>query len=125
MDDGSSQWLAQAKKDLGTAKYLHNGKRHEESAFFCQQSVEKSLKSLVLSRDHELIKTHDLVFLAKRVSLPSEFEQTCKELTLIYVHVRYPDAVVNIKDLNKKSKRYLISAEGVLKWVRAQLSAKA
>ena len=66
------------------------------------------------------MKTHDLAFLANKVNLPTSLVGNCKELTLVYLHVRYPDTP-EIKDIKEKARRYVQSAEEILLWVKEQL----
>ncbi len=112
-------WWEQAKRDFDTAKFLYNGKKYEESALFSQQTIEKSLKALLLKKE-KIIKTHDLLFLAEKVKLPENLKENCKELSLIYVHARYPDTG-EIKDKKNKAKIYLSYVDKVLKWIEKQL----
>ena len=66
-------WIKKAREDLSTAKYNFDGEKYEAAAFFAQQSAEKSLKSVYLKLFKELIKTHDLVLLARKIDAPKEF----------------------------------------------------
>jgi len=43
-------WWKQAKADLQTAEVNLHQERHYAAVFFCQQAVEKALKTLVLKR---------------------------------------------------------------------------
>ncbi len=85
------RWWNKAKKDLGTAEYLFNGKRYEDASFFCQQSAEKALKAVLLKKKGKIIKIHDLVILAKHVQLDPALTKDCARLTFVYVDTRYPD----------------------------------
>ena len=84
-------WWNQAVRDLDTAEYLFKGKRCKEASLFCQQAVEKGLKTVLLKNKKELIKIHDLVELGKLVNLGERFYNDCERLTGIYIDVRYPD----------------------------------
>ena len=61
MKQAVKSWWNQTLKDIDTAKALYKIKKHDYSSFWCQQAGEKALKTLLLKRGHELIKTHDLV----------------------------------------------------------------
>jgi len=113
-------WLASAERDLSTARYLFKGKKFEPAAFFCQQSVEKAFKAIVIERNRKLVKTHDLVFLARSVHLPPDKEQVCKELTMAYIATRYPDVPVIIQK-KERARQFLKFAKEVLEWAREQL----
>ncbi len=114
------EWFEQANKDFSTAKYLASGKKYVESAFYCQQSVEKAFKAVLLQKESSLIKTHDLLFLAERIKLPVEMRNICKELSLIYIYSRYPTDL-EVKNLNSKVKKYLVFTKEILEWTKKQL----
>lgn len=63
-------WWKQAEADLNSAKNSFNSKDYYVCAFLCQQAVEKALKALLFKKGFELIKTHDLVLLAKKINAP-------------------------------------------------------
>ena len=120
MDEEIKRWFEKAKRDLEVAEYLFNGHKYEECSFFSQQSVEKSLKALILKKEKRIIKTHDLLFLAEKVDLPVELKLNCRELTVIYTYVRYPDTT-KLNDIEIKAQRYTNTAREVLIWVQKQL----
>ncbi len=57
----AENWFRQSKADLKTAKNSFNSKDYYASIFWCQQAVEKALKSRILEKKSELMKFHDLV----------------------------------------------------------------
>lgn len=120
MEKAVTRWFEQAKDDLGAAQYNFEGKKYKLAAFMCQQSAEKALKAVLLSKTGKIRKIHDLVELGKNVDLPSELLNSCKELTLAYIYSRYPD-IKEVKNLNKIVKKFLKVAEDILKWARKQL----
>ena len=83
--------VEQAKNDYDTAKFNFNGKKYNYAAFLCQQAVEKALKSLLLEKTGNIRKIHDLVELGKEVELSETLLGDVKQLTLAYIHSRYPD----------------------------------
>jgi HEPN domain-containing protein len=85
------KWLEKAKQDFDVAKYLFKGKKYEEASFFCQQAVEKALKSLSLKTREEIRKSHDLIVLGNDVKLPENLLEKCKDLSNVYIVSRYPD----------------------------------
>lgn len=117
------RWLEQAERDADVAGTLFASKKYEYSSFWAQQAAEKALKTLLLKNGLELIKTHDLVLLAKKVKAPTEIIETCKQLTPVYVETRYPD--VDETGFRKYSKQEteedLASMTEVMKWVKKQL----
>ena len=100
-------WQDSSKKDFDTAKYLFDGRKYEESAFFCQQAVEKVLKALLLKKTKELLKIHDLVLLAKKVNAPKEIIISCSKITPAYIDSRYPDLFRKYSEKNSKKKKLL------------------
>ncbi|MCS7094158.1 MAG: HEPN domain-containing protein [Candidatus Aenigmarchaeota archaeon] len=76
----AENWFKQSKADLKTAEDCFKDKNYYAVAFFCQQAVEKSLKGLfiVKKRDYP-IKTHNLLELAKELSLPDEIVKIARE----------------------------------------------
>jgi len=113
------KWFEQAENDLNAARNSVTTKNFDWACFQAQQAAEKGLKALLLQRHAKIIRTHDLVFLSTEVNLPENFKDACKELTLIYVHVRYPTAT-EVRDLKNKSSKYIIVVEELLKWIEKQ-----
>src|SRR3989344_9350293 len=89
----TTKWLKQAEKDLDTAKYNIDGERTDAGLFFLQQSAEKALKAVYIKKFKDLLKTHDLVLLSKKVNAPKNISDKCKKLTLVYQYTRYPDVI--------------------------------
>jgi len=118
--DKFKEWMKKAKEDLNAAKFTYKGKFYRVTAFFSQQAVEKALKSLQLKQTNRYDKIHDLVILARKLSLPKDIEDKCKEISPAYVYDRYPD-LPKIKNIKGKSKELLSYAEEVLKWIENKL----
>lgn len=114
------KWYNQAKKDLDTARFNFDGGKYEAAAFFCQQAVEKALKALYIKRFKRLLKTHDLVLLAKNLKLPKNFVDLCKELSPAYIYTRYPDAIP-AEDIKEITKNFIKYSEEVLEWIKGKL----
>ena len=64
----ASAWLEKSRKDLWRAENVLtlDPPDTEDCLFHCQQAVEKSLKALLVWRDHPFRKTHDLVELTRQ-----------------------------------------------------------
>lgn len=62
----------------------------EEVAFHSQQAAEKALKAVLIKKTGELIKTHELVFLARKVGAPAHLVDDCKDLNELFASTRYP-----------------------------------
>src|SRR3990167_5754487 len=83
------EWFSQALRDFDTAKYNIEGARFESGAFFLQQSAEKALKSVYIKKFKTLLKTHDLVLLAKKLHAPEKIIGYCRDLNPAYSYTRY------------------------------------
>lgn len=77
MKEDIKNWLDKAKEDLKTAKILLENRRFDDCALYCQQSIEKALKSLYLKIREEIPKIHDISNLAKRLKLPEKLIDYC------------------------------------------------
>lgn len=120
MKKEAENWFLQAKNDLQAAIHSFQSEDYGWACFQVQQAVEKGLKAILIHRENNLIKTHDLVFLAQKVSLPEEFAVICRELTSIYLYIRYPDTA-EVKDIKGKASRYIRIGEEILQWAETQL----
>src|SRR3990172_10442580 len=86
-------WLLFAENDLKTAKAALADDIPSNACFLAQQTVEKSLKGLILVTNQDIPKTHDLLFLLKKSGL-SQFREECLFLDKFYIPTRYPDAIL-------------------------------
>ncbi len=84
-----SKWMKYAERDLEIAVKMAS-EYPEDSVFHCQQAAEKALKAVFIKKFGELIKTHELVFLARKVGLPEELLIDCKDLNESSAATRYP-----------------------------------
>lgn len=121
MREEVKNWWEQANKDFNAAKDSFNCGHFEWACFQMQQSAEKALKAVLILKENKIIKTHDLVFLADKAHLPLELKETCKELTLMYLPVRYPDSA-EIRDIRQKAEKLFSFVEEILQWTEKQLS---
>lgn len=120
MKKEAENWIMQAKNDLKASTHSFQSEDYGWACFQVQQAVEKGLKAILISKENNLIKTHDLIFLGQKVQLPEAFVAVCKELSGIYLYIRYPDAA-EVKDIKGKALRYISIAEEILQWVQTQL----
>ncbi len=90
------QWLDKATADFEAAEQLstRGGRFREIVAFHCQQAVEKYLKALLVQRQVEFPKTHDIAKLLDRVATvdlaTAELLSDADALTPFGVEARYP-----------------------------------
>jgi len=120
MKEETKRWWEKAQDDLEKARILFKNKKYDGTVFFCQQSIEKGLKAVMLKEKNTLKKIHDLVALGKEVALPSNLLEYCKEITSSYIYARYPD-IEEQEDMEGIAKRFLIFSEEVLQWIRKKL----
>ena len=123
MKEEIKKWIEQAKADFDTAKINFNGKRYYASVLFCQQCLEKALKALWLKQLKKSFPyIHDLTFFMKKLKLPKEFENICKDLTSAYAETRYPTDVIPLKKFSKQdSKEVLDKTKEVLEWIKKRI----
>ncbi len=57
-------WWKQAIDDLEKARILFKTEKFDGAVFFCQQAVEKSLKSLCLLNFKDIPKGHSIIYFA-------------------------------------------------------------
>ena len=85
--------VAQARRDLESARINRDAERYEVAAFLAQQAVEKFLKAAwmgVLRRDQP--HSHSLLELARPFEMPAGLGPRLAYLNLDYTVARYPDA---------------------------------
>ena len=87
-------WLAQAVRDLEQARSSAREGRHEWACFAAQQSAEKAVKALHLSRGQEAWG-HMVALLMRELPSPVEVDplliERAKVLDNAYVPARYPN----------------------------------
>src|SRR3989338_2094766 len=84
-------WLLQAKDDFVKAEDNFKDNHLDGAAFFCQQSIEKALKALLIQTSGKFPKIHDIVALARMTNAPPEVVNNCKKINPYYTETRYPD----------------------------------
>lgn len=123
MNEEVKRWWQQTLRDIDTAKSLYKIKKYSYSSFWCQQAAEKALKTLLLKRGNELIKTHDLVLLARKLGAPEDTIQLCKDLTPVYIETRYPDLGAQgfKKFTEKEALEDIKRMERIIEWTKKNL----
>jgi HEPN domain-containing protein len=120
MREEVKSWWNLALDDLDKADILYRNKKYDGAAFYCQQSVEKALKALLLKKVKKIRKIHDLVALGIDAELPENLLNAVKELTMAYIYSRYPD-VKQEMNLKEKTTHLLKISKEVLEWVKEKL----
>ena len=116
MKEESKNWLMQAEADLKAAKNSLKSKDYHASVFWSQQAVEKYLKGLIIKKERELIRIHDLVILGKRAGLPLELMSKCEKLSKVYIESRYGilDEIPAKKFTKENTEEFSLISEEVL-----------
>ena len=95
--ENSLRWLRQAEYDLKQAKKLLTDKVFAYSAFFAEQSAQKSLKAFLILKGKRFITTHSVGELAKEAASFdvkfAPFVEGARRLDRHYLASRYPDAL--------------------------------
>ncbi|MGH7727342.1 MAG: HEPN domain-containing protein [Vulcanimicrobiaceae bacterium] len=93
----AGNWLAQAERDLASARHLFAGGRFEAVCFACQQSAEKALKAALIWLAGDRPRTHELgALVAELATVHPEAREHLGDLAALdpyYLTTRYPDAV--------------------------------
>ncbi|MBC7783156.1 MAG: HEPN domain-containing protein [Burkholderiales bacterium] len=100
------EWLSKAHRDLQSAeRELTSGDPNFDLVcFLCQQTAEKIMKAVLISRQQLAPKTHDLVDLSRAINQVVAFEYdepTLKWLTAAAVDYRYPGESADADDANR------------------------
>ena len=118
-------WWEQAGEDLLSASVTLAAGRYYVCAFLCQQALEKAFKALLIERLREMPpKTHDLVQLAEKLSVPPQFSTAVRDINPAYATARYPDAANGLPARafdEEFARRNLDGAERVMKWCQREL----
>lgn len=92
------QWIEYAAADLDVAKrLLHSDKptrwTYLLALWHCHQTIEKGLKMIIIKKEKELLKIHDLQRLSQLAELKLSEEQKLliADLNGYYIRSRYPD----------------------------------
>ncbi len=120
MKEETKQWLEQAERDLKTAKHSLNSKDYYAASFWCQQSIEKALKSICIEKTGSFPKIHDLISLAKLNNAPEEILSLCSKLNPAYTATRYPDIPGGYT--KKEAQEVIKYCIEVLKWIKQSLN---
>jgi len=128
MTDKIEYWLGLCDDNLITAKWLLEGKRYLDAAYFCHQIAEKALKASVAFVTAEIPpKIHDLKKLAVKGGVFDDLSQRQQayliNLEPFQIEARYPDYKEGVsKTLNdEKTKKILTETEEFLCWIKQRL----
>lgn len=128
-DEILKKWIQYAQSDLDAAKRLFASKRPTHWTYLlvlwhCQQSIEKTIKMVILKRNKEILKIHDLPRLSQlaELKLNERHKLFLEDLNEFYLRSRYPDLFYN--PLPKPDKNftleYLQKTEKFYLWLQQQ-----
>jgi len=119
-----SRWLRMSRDDFSSAKINSDNEKYYVCSYLCHQCVEKSLKALMIKRNKELIKTHDLVYLAKKIDLPGKLMDFCDKLSLVFIETKYGAAIGDIPSemfSKEDSEKHLNYVKEILRWIKKNI----
>jgi len=115
-------WLKRAKSNLQIAKAgkVFEDILYEDLCFDCEQTVEKALKTLLVSIDVSFPRTHSISHLielieTQNIKVPDEIKDSIS-LTAYAVNTRYPGDFEPVDE--QEYKVALEAATNVFDWVR-------
>ena len=118
------RWLKIAKEDLEVAKALLKLEFFTTVTYNCQQSAEKALKSYLVFKNHEILKSHDL---NKLIELCKKFDMgfdkiydSADHLSPFATKFRYPTEF-DIPDLHE-AELAIKHAESIMRFVLKKIS---
>ena len=122
--DDPREWLNRARSNLSLAKACPPEAIYEDLCFEAQQSAEKAVKALLLSKSIQFPYIHDLARLLSLLEqtgmvIPAQVRKSA-ELTRYAVITRYPGLTEPVTE--KHYKEAVKIAEGVLAWAEKALS---
>ncbi len=121
-----NNWLEQAEKDLVVAEKNFILGEYYVTNFFCEQAVEKTLKSWYVFQTGKLPpRNHNLELFLEKTNMPEEFHEDIAELEYLFLTTRYPDEVNGstpyLLTNKKQTKRYLQTTKDFLNWTYYQM----
>ncbi len=129
----TKKWLDFAKADLEAAGVLlKSGETHwsyQLCVLHCHQAIEKILKTVIVDREKEIKKIHDLIKLLKDsgLKLPTEFEEFIDRLNPHYQLPRYPDIPHRgpVLKYNKEVAKYHFDkTKEIFLWIEKKILSK-
>ena len=116
----SSQWLDKATEDLEAARRLTD--LPHVCSFHCQQAVEKGIKAILVLREVDFAKTHDIDILLRQLRdlglKPGQVDpEDLAALTRFAVDTRYPPESATSREADEA----LDLAEQFVEWVETQI----
>jgi|WetSurMetagenome_2_1015567.scaffolds.fasta_scaffold334021_3 HEPN domain-containing protein len=123
MKEETERWIEKSENDLEHGESSMKLEHYDWAQLAAQQSAEKALKAVLIEKGIGLIKTHDLVMLARKSNAPKEILEKAAMLNSFYKPSRYPDVEIFLEEteLISAAKEGLESASLILKWCKQQI----
>ncbi len=118
-------WMEKSKRELAAAQNLGQAGFYAEACFWCQQSVEKALKALLLLQRSGFPKSHSLRELADAAGIFGEIKEYISDIELDYAATRYldvsgvpTDTFYDAKAFQKRLAAAKTATEMIEKWMK-------
>lgn len=110
------KWILFAQSDLDAAKRLFHSPKPTQWTYLltlwhCHQTIEKALKMIVIKKEKELLKIHDLprLIVLAEIDISKQDTILLEELNKFYLRSRYPDLVYKaLPNPNRKTAQELL-----------------
>ena len=104
MKEHTLEWIEKAEEDFRVAEWIIKAPAASPAAtaFHCQQCIEKWMKAILVEKEREVPKTHDLILLANLLTPVVSFGESTREIlrtmTMYAVEHRYPGLMASPED---------------------------
>jgi len=115
----------QAKRDFEAAESLFTSKKYTYALFFCQLTIEKLLKALIVKKTNKIYPPiHDLIKLTEQAKLKTSVSKQAElqEIVSWNIKARYDTVKLEFyKKANKEfTKKWLQKVEKIIQWLKNQ-----
>ena len=116
-------WFSSSDDDFDTAEKLFVSKKYHHALYFCQLSVEKYLKGMIVSQLDKPVKhTHDLILLSQQLNLDisTDHLEQLRNITKFNLEARYDTYKREFykKSTPEYSKIWLKITQDLLLWLK-------
>ncbi|MBI4652739.1 HEPN domain-containing protein [Candidatus Kuenenbacteria bacterium] len=121
------KWILFAEADLDAAQRLFKSPHPSQWTYLlilwhCHQTIEKALKMIMIKKEKEIFKIHDLLRLIElsEIKFSKEDFKFIKKLNKYYLKSRYPDLIYKpLSNPDKKiTKNYLEKTIDLFLWLK-------
>ena len=115
-------WLTDAQETYAAALFNFKGKHLKVAAYLSQQAAEKALKAIYIKMNGELLRTHDVQLLAKKIGAEADIAKKGALLNPLYTESRYPDFEEGITAYTPEEvQEALNNAAEVIAWAKKKI----